>query len=359
MEIVIRLFAVLLVSASAARCAEPVAKQFLRYIYGADGIELTNICVPSDDAWMLRGAKDTNTLAAIDSLQIASKPTGITSGVLGRNMYFIETRDGKVDPALNLDGIYMMHRQVVLRFIYSALSQNQRMLRQVATDASKVKVDGPKEAPPGGDMDVYGPIIEQLPVVRSSKPQNDAQSKTVTYRVPLGEEALTLTLVKDGSTWKVDTSKSVRVSLEFFYREGQERQESHTLVFELRVPKTMANAPLTRFELTTEEGSSGADLRSVKQREEGGFLIFEDSLLLFQNTRRALIVGKQPSQVFELSIPPNPNVTDWSQWRRPDYLANGDAGWDFMNQQNKQGRSTNIPPSCFQLHYKIEKRGRD
>ena len=218
MHIIIRLFAVLLVSVSAARCAEPVTKQYLRYIYGADGIELTNICLPSDDAWMLRGAKDTNALAALDSLKIASKPSGVTSGLVGRDMYFIETRDGKVDPALNLDGVYVMHRQLVLRFIYSTLSQNQTMLRQVVTDATKVKVDGPKDAPPSGDMDVYGPIIGQLPVVRSSKPQDDAKSRTVTYRVPLGEEALTLTLVKDGSNWKIDTSKSVRISLEFFYR---------------------------------------------------------------------------------------------------------------------------------------------
>ena len=218
MHIIIRLFAVLLVSVSAARCAEPVTKQYLRYIYGADGIELTNICLPSDDAWMLRGAKDTNALAALDGLKIAWKPTGVTSGLVGRDMYFIETRDGKVDPALNLDGVYVMHRQLVLRFIYSTLSQNQTMLRQVVTDATKAKVDGPKHAPPSGDMDVYGPIIGRLPVVRSSKPQDDAKSRTVTYRVPLGEEALTLTLVKDGSTWKIDTSKSVRISLEFFYR---------------------------------------------------------------------------------------------------------------------------------------------
>jgi hypothetical protein len=190
----------------------------LRYIYGEDGVELTNVCLPSDDAWMLRGAKNTNALAALDSVKIASKATGITSGLLGRDLYFIETRDGKVDPALNLDGIYMMHRQIVLRLIYSTLSQNQKMLRQIVTDASKVMVDGPKDAPPGGDMDVYVPIIEQLPVVRSSKPQDDVKSRTVTYRVPVGEEALTLTLIKDGSTWMIDTSKSVRISLELFYR---------------------------------------------------------------------------------------------------------------------------------------------
>lgn len=218
MNIITRFLAMLLVSVSAAQCAEPAAKQFLRYIYGADGIEFTNVCHPSDDAWMLRGAKDTNALVALDSLKVSSKTNGVTSGLVGRDMYFVETREGKVDPAVNLEGVYARQRQLVLQFIYSALSQNQRMLRQIVTDASKVKIDGPKDAPPGGDMDVYGPIIGQLPVVRSSKPQEDAKSRTVAYRVPLGEEALVLTLVKEGSTWKVDTSKSVRLSLEFFYR---------------------------------------------------------------------------------------------------------------------------------------------
>src|SRR6266576_1305221 len=135
MNIIIRLFAVLVVSVFAAQCAEPVTKQFLRFIYGADGVELTNICHPSDDAWMLRGAKNTNALAALDNLNIASKATGITSGLVGTDMYFIETRDGKVDPTFNLDGIYAIHRHLVLRFVYSALSQNQRMIRKIVTDA--------------------------------------------------------------------------------------------------------------------------------------------------------------------------------------------------------------------------------
>jgi hypothetical protein len=65
-------------------------------------------------------------------------------------------------------------------------------------------------------MDQYGSIIETMPVVRSSRAADDAKTRTVTYRVPMGDAALALTLVKDGSTWKVDTSKSVRVPLEFF-----------------------------------------------------------------------------------------------------------------------------------------------
>jgi hypothetical protein len=218
MNNMLRFLGMLFIFVSVSHSAEPAGKEFLRYIYGADGIELTNICHPSDDAWMLRGAKNTNALAEVDRLKIVAKTTGIISGLVGRDIYFIETRDGRVDPAFNLDGIYVMHRQLVLRFLYVALSQNRGMLGRLTTDASKVTIDGPKAAP--GDMDQYGSILEMMPVVRSSRPVDDAKSRTVTYRVPIGEEALTLTLLKEGSTWKIDTSKSVRVPLAFFFRGG-------------------------------------------------------------------------------------------------------------------------------------------
>jgi hypothetical protein len=194
MNRMIRLIAMLLLSASAAQGSESVAKQFLRYVYGEDGIELVDICHPSEDAWMLRGAKNTNALAALDSLKIESKPKGITSGMVGKDIYFLELRDGKVDPAFNLDGIFMMHRQLVLRFVFASLSQNREMLGRLATDASKVKIDGPK--PATRELGQYGSIIEQMPVVRSSNPADDAKSRTVTYRVPIGDDALMLTLLK-------------------------------------------------------------------------------------------------------------------------------------------------------------------
>lgn len=217
MNIISRLFAVILLSTLAAQAAEPVGKQFLRYIYGADGIELTNICHPSDDLWMLHGAKNTNALAALEDMKVASKPTGTTSGVVGRDIYFIETRNGKVDAAFNLDSTYVMHRQLILRFIYSALSRDDKMLDQLVTHFKAVKIDGPKAA--AGDMDVYDGIIAMLPVVRSSNPTDDAKSQTVTYRIPLGETALPLTLLKENGVWKIDTSKGIRVPLEFFFRE--------------------------------------------------------------------------------------------------------------------------------------------
>ena len=216
MRTALRLIALLLLVTPAAQSAEPVAKQFLRYVYGADGIALTNICHSSDDLWMLRGARNTNALAALNTLQFDAKGTGVVSGIVGTDIYFVELRDGRVDPAFNLDGIYMMHRKLVLMFLYASLSGDQTTLRRLSTDASKVQIVGPKAAP--GDMDQYGSIIEMMPVVRASKPVEDAKSRTVTYRVPLGDAALSLTLVKDGNTWKVDTSKTIRVPLEFFFR---------------------------------------------------------------------------------------------------------------------------------------------
>ena len=216
MKNTLRLVILMLLAAPAAPCAESVTKQFLRYIYGADGIELTNVCHPTDDAWMLRGAKDTNALAEIDEEKFTSKRTGVTTAIVGTDICFIELREGRVDPAFYLDGIYMLHRRLVQAFISSALSRNQRTLSRVATDPNKVQIVGPK-APPG-EMGQYDSIIEAMPVLRASKPADDAKSKTVTYRVPVGEVALSLTLVKQGGTWMIDTSKTVRVPLEFFFR---------------------------------------------------------------------------------------------------------------------------------------------
>ena len=164
----------------------------------------------------MRGAKNTNALIALDGLKIVSKPSGVISGIVGTDIYFIETRDGKVDPSFNLNSIYVMHRQIVLHFLFSALLQDREMLGRLVTDVTKVSIDGPNA--PQGDMDQYGAILEMMPVVRSTKPALDAKSRTVTYRVPIGEEALSLTLVKEGSTWKIDTSKTVRVPLGFFFR---------------------------------------------------------------------------------------------------------------------------------------------
>ena len=148
--------------------------------------------------------------------------------------------------------------------------------------------------------------------------------------------------------------KTIHVLVLSLFAFAARGEEEHTFVFELRVPKGATNDPSMSVELATEEGSSATDLVDTKQREEEGFRVFQHSFLLFENKRRALIVGPQPCQVFQLSIPEHPKPKDWTEWRRPDYLAKGDAGWDFIYNQNKQSRSTNLPANCFQVRYKIE-----
>src|SRR5690349_9847698 len=86
-------------SGSARAADESPAKQFLRYVYGADVGDILAICLPSDDLWMLHGAKNTNALAAVEALSIdARKRSGVYTGVIQTDVYFIELKDGKVDP---------------------------------------------------------------------------------------------------------------------------------------------------------------------------------------------------------------------------------------------------------------------
>ena len=170
---------------------------------------------------MLLGAKKTNVLAWLDEEKFDDKKqNGIVSGVLGGEaLYFVELKNGKVDPAFPLDGIRSIHRQVIMAFLYHSLRHDKSMLDRVATDPSKVDIVGKKAV--GGDMDQYASILELIPIIRSSKPEDDAKTKSVTYRVPLGENGLSLTLIKHDGMWKIDTSKKVAVPLEFFFREDE------------------------------------------------------------------------------------------------------------------------------------------
>jgi len=209
----------LIISSGVASADELPVKQFLRFIYGAEPGEISRICLASDDTWMLRGAKNTNALSAIDALSIdPQKRSGCYFGLIQNEAYFIELRDGKVDPAFSLEGQYSVHRQLVKTLLYAALRHDQRLLSRLTTNPQSVEVSGPKDAPPPGDMDVYEGVIQAIPVVRTSKPSEDAKSKTVTYRVPIGEEGLNVPLLKQGGIWKIDTSKPLKISLAFFYQ---------------------------------------------------------------------------------------------------------------------------------------------
>lgn len=86
----------MLLTAGIARCAEPIAKQFLRYVYGADGIDLVVICQPSDDLWMLRSQKNEQALSSIEQLRFDTSPAGVRSFIInngsGMDVCFLEIK---------------------------------------------------------------------------------------------------------------------------------------------------------------------------------------------------------------------------------------------------------------------------
>lgn len=134
------------------------------------------------------------------------------------------------------------------------------------------------------------------------------------------------------------------------------------LTCELRAPKALRPDPKTRIELVSHGGESGVFLwafNQKEQKEEGEVLIFQpDEFVLHAERKegRALVVEYPPgqAQVFQLPIPRTAKAADWSQWRRPDYIAKGNVGWAFMNNRKPNGVTTDIPPDCFEMRYKIE-----
>ncbi len=101
------------------------------------------------------------------------------------------------------------------------------------------------------------------------------------------------------------------------------------ITFEARAPKTRSFDPLTKFDLATDEGSSGTRLRLTQRREEGQDVVFSWSFLVYKHQRRrALIISfesQEPSQVFVILIPKPLSTGGWSAWIRPSYMGDSQA----------------------------------
>mgnify|MGYP001605030639 CR=1 FL=1 len=215
-----KLFTVGLVSfaiATAAGRAASAATEYLRHVYGADGVDLDKVAWPNDDLWMLRGAKNATGLAELQSTPIKHGANEVLWENVANGLCMIEVREGRVDPAFSLQQVYTLHRMLVLQFIYAALTQDRDALQRLTTNPQNVKF-GRAKAPPQGDLDQYQEIIALIPVVRISSPASDKVAKSVSYRVPLGRKGLNVRVVKDGSTWRVDSNSGLDVPLEFFFR---------------------------------------------------------------------------------------------------------------------------------------------
>ena len=74
-------------------------------------------------------------------------------------------------------------------------------------------IDGAKICHPHPDLWMV-PGAKNPESIREAK----AASKSITYRMPIGEKGFELTLVKKGSTWKIDSSKKISVPLKFFFQ---------------------------------------------------------------------------------------------------------------------------------------------
>ena len=133
----------------------------------------------------------------------------------------------------------------------------------------------------------------------------------------------------------------------------------YPFTFELRIPKAVnSDIKTTRVVLLAHHGRDVAYLWGCKAREEDGLLVFQIKLLLVpeDEPRRGLIVRVFPaaSQVFRLSIPQTPKPQDWGPWQRPSYVEAGDALKTFFKPDSQvPDRSTNLPPVCFEVRYKI------
>jgi hypothetical protein len=137
-----------------------------------------------------------------------------------------------------------------------------------------------------------------------------------------------------------------------------------TILIELRVPKT-AEVGHGSIEFVGEHTSQSYQLMQTKLTADGTTNIFQHSFIiytsLYKERRFGIVVWpdsppNMTAQLFPLPIGANPKATiKWSKWQKPDYIENSKkAGDNFMDDVKSADRSTNIPPNCFEVRYKIE-----
>lgn len=212
---------ILFAFAATTHASDPAPKAFLKYVFGDPTADAAKVCLSTNDIWMLPGRRDDAALKAIDALSDDEFKDGVAHGVIGTSFYFFEMKGGKIDPTFYLEAVYAIHRRLALEFVMATLMQDRRTLDRLTTDGSKVNFKGEKMG--YAEIEQYAQVLSLFPVVRSSQPEADAASKSVTYRLPLGKQALSLTMVKAESKWKIDSTGGISVPLELFFARGKER----------------------------------------------------------------------------------------------------------------------------------------
>ena len=136
--------------------------------------------------------------------------------------------------------------------------------------------------------------------------------------------------------------------------------EKKILHVEIRSAKTVGYDAATYMAFGTDDMFEFDALSSMKQREDGGFIVLQNSYSLHSGDQRHAIIvyvnrkpRNQPEQVFLLPIPRMPEPMDWTNWQHPNYVETN-AVSNFRFNYIPPDRSTNVPPSSFELRYKVE-----
>lgn len=203
--------------AATLTAADDAASSYLAYRFGGSATVGERHIHPNPDNWMLAGPLNR---AAIQELQkdpedFSKSGTYLTT--IANTIVFIEIRDRKVDPTVNLEALYLKQKQLVARFLYSCLLQDKTELAKLVTHPENVTFGG-APAVGGGDMDQYSVILAEMPPYRISTPVEDSKTRTVTYRVPIGSKGFLVNLLLKEGAWKIDTQAKTDVPLGIFFQ---------------------------------------------------------------------------------------------------------------------------------------------
>jgi len=127
---------------------------------------------------------------------------------------------------------------------------------------------------------------------------------------------------------------------------SEPKTKIYLLSYEIRTPKTYRFPNHAEISLVTENSIVSCPLNMVKLEQRNKNLTYIGSNPIFGgDSKRGIVLDKT---IFNLKIPSDPKVTDWTDWQSPD--AVGDS-WDYMHGDIEAALNSSQP---FHLRYRIE-----
>lgn len=130
--------------------------------------------------------------------------------------------------------------------------------------------------------------------------------------------------------------------------------ESRLLVYQVKFPKNIVLNGNYTFHWVKESSISSRPFKQTMFAADG---TTEDSIGIEKGFKGLFLVesGDRYSQGFNLDIPYNPDISDWTEWIKPDFISKTQRAHFALCYGQSIDRIKELPPDTVELRFRIIK----